>query len=175
MVARQLRPAPARSAPAPSWRPADLAGVTGAAGSCGARVGPRMLAASAISASFGSWSFGTKLLIDQHARPAAASPAAAPARPRRRRPGPECRCVNGLVSGRITEIVQGLHRLGIRVLRVQRIGVEARAAAAARAPSTARTPNTASIGRRWRRITCVQRHRPGEPDLGLLARAGGTG
>ena len=76
----------------------------------------------------------------------------------------------GLVSGDVHQIAQCAHRLGIRVLRIQRIGIElqARSQPQAQAPPARRTPAGSTPCRP--RQQCVDPAAPGEADLGVLAR-----
>ena len=70
---------------------------------------------------------------------------------------------------RIHQIVEGPHRLGVRVLGVQRIGVEAQPRQQGDAEHGQQRRTAPARGRRRRRTIVVERRRPAKADLGAFA------
>ncbi len=144
-------------------------------GDSGSKVGARIAAASAIIASFCFWSSGTKLaMLRSRWRRSAAAPDAPPAPLRRLTFGAMMSMVYGLVSGEPIRSLQRAHRLGVRVLGVQRVGIEAEArrqhrAAPARSAREARQHRPAPARGSADRAAPPRRSRPPP-----LRRAGGT-
>ena len=143
----------------------------GGSGLNGVSVDPSRVAASSICASLAFWSVGTKLSIDSTPATSGKRSRAAEAR-RRAQARRQESIVNGLRDRRVHQIVEGPHRLGVRVLGVQRVGVEAQPRQPGRSRATASTANAPSSGRRRRR-TCRRAAPPSQSRFRRARRAAG--